>query len=149
MSKETFIGGDYIETTGGDTKIFSGESIFNASSQKVIQVGNENGVSYNSAKEFTNSNVEIEEIFWVFGDENERINDYSKHSVDLNLVVKIKNAKIGDCVRIKIKSEDGEPIAEEVNDLTLSGVVLEGNKIFFKEPFKKYTMIVMKEDNNN
>lgn len=45
MSKESFIGGDYIETTGGDTKVFSDESIFNSSATKFIQNGGD-GVFY-------------------------------------------------------------------------------------------------------
>ena len=49
MSKETFIGGDYIETTGGDTKIFSDESIFNSSATKFVQNGSD-GVFYGKNK---------------------------------------------------------------------------------------------------
>lgn len=45
MSKESFIGGDYIETTGGSTKIFAKGFIENIGSQ-VIQDGKTNGIIY-------------------------------------------------------------------------------------------------------
>lgn len=47
MSKESFIGGDYIETTGGSTRNFAGENIENSSTVQFVQNGNETGVSYN------------------------------------------------------------------------------------------------------
>ncbi len=47
MSKESFIGGDYIETTSGDTKVY-GESICNSSSSKFVQNGGA-GVEYGMA----------------------------------------------------------------------------------------------------
>jgi|GEM_PF-644176 len=45
MSKETFIGGDYLEFTGGNNLNYGKEGIENIGS-KVIQVGVENGVIY-------------------------------------------------------------------------------------------------------
>ncbi len=44
MSKESYIGGDYIETTGGDTKVY-GEYISNSSLSKFVQNAG-NGVLY-------------------------------------------------------------------------------------------------------
>lgn len=49
MSKESFIGGDYIEFTGGDCKTFAKGSIINSGSQ-LIQIGIEKGVSYGTNK---------------------------------------------------------------------------------------------------
>lgn len=46
MSKESYIGGDYIETTGGDAKTFAGKSIVNSSAQQFAQKGETSGVSY-------------------------------------------------------------------------------------------------------
>lgn len=46
MSKESFIGGDYIETTGVSTKIYSAEDIENTSNKYFAQKGEEEGVSY-------------------------------------------------------------------------------------------------------
>ncbi|MDR6920880.1 hypothetical protein [Chryseobacterium sp. 2987] len=46
MGKESYIGGDYIETTGGDAKTFAGKSIVNSSVQQFAQTGETAGVSY-------------------------------------------------------------------------------------------------------
>lgn len=48
MSKESFIGGDYIETTGGSAKNFAGANIENSSlGNQLVQKGHESGVTYN------------------------------------------------------------------------------------------------------
>ena len=47
MSKESYIGGDYIETTGGSSKNFAGGSIENSSlADQLTQNGEESGVTY-------------------------------------------------------------------------------------------------------
>lgn len=50
MSKESFIGGDYIETTGGNNLNYAKGSITNSSLLQVTQTGKENGVTYNLNK---------------------------------------------------------------------------------------------------
>ncbi|MBW8523115.1 hypothetical protein K0U91_00475 [Chryseobacterium chendengshani] len=48
MSKESFIGGDYIETTGGSAKNFAGANIENSSlGNQFTQNGLDTGVTYN------------------------------------------------------------------------------------------------------
>lgn len=49
MSKESFIGGDYIETTGVDTKVY-GKRIINSSVDRFVQIGG-NGVVYGTNDE--------------------------------------------------------------------------------------------------
>lgn len=46
MSKESYIGGDYIETTGGSTKIYAAEDIENSSAMYFAQTGSDDGVLY-------------------------------------------------------------------------------------------------------
>lgn len=46
MSKESYIGGDYIETTGGSTKIYAAEDIENSSAMHFAQTGDDAGVFY-------------------------------------------------------------------------------------------------------
>lgn len=47
MSKESYIGGDYIETTGGSSKTYAKGKIINTSLDgDIIQIGKENGVTY-------------------------------------------------------------------------------------------------------
>lgn len=61
MSKETFIGGDYIETTGGNNLNYGKEGIENIGSQ-VIQNGIESGVSYGinrDAPAFNNTQIDF------------------------------------------------------------------------------------------
>lgn len=146
MSKESYIGGDYIETTGGDNLNFAKGSITNSSLLQVTQQGKENGVSYNSPRKPENSKIEIADLYWTYGEENKKVDDYSKHYVDLNLVVKVKNAKPGDFVTVTINFEDGEDLAENVNELNLTGIVMEGNEIIFKKPLKHYTVMIADEN---
>nr|WP_314494452.1 hypothetical protein [uncultured Chryseobacterium sp.] len=48
MSKESYIGGDYIETTGGSAKNFAGANIENSSlANQFTQKGTDSGVTYN------------------------------------------------------------------------------------------------------
>lgn len=46
MSKESYIGGDYIETTGGSTKVYAQGNIENSSAKYFAQKGDETGVHY-------------------------------------------------------------------------------------------------------
>ena len=46
MSKETFIGGDYIEFTGGNNLSYAKEEIINSSNRQIIQKGENGGVIY-------------------------------------------------------------------------------------------------------
>lgn len=50
MSKESFIGGDYIETTGGDNLLFAKGNIVNTSALQITQEGTTTGVTYNLNK---------------------------------------------------------------------------------------------------
>ena len=51
MSKESYIGGDYIETTGGAAKVYAGENIENSSAMYFAQNGEEEGVLYAKSEE--------------------------------------------------------------------------------------------------
>lgn len=46
MSKESYIGGDYIETTGGSVKVYAQGNIENYSAKHFAQKGDESGVVY-------------------------------------------------------------------------------------------------------
>lgn len=50
MSKESFIGGDYIETTGGSVKVYAKGNIENYSAKHFAQKGDESGVVYAKAE---------------------------------------------------------------------------------------------------
>jgi hypothetical protein len=51
MSKETYVGGDIIEWTGGNNLSFAKEEIINSSNKQIIQNGEENGVIYGTNAE--------------------------------------------------------------------------------------------------
>lgn len=64
MSKVSIIGGDYIETTGGDNKIFAIGDIVNSGSQ-VIQNGKTDGVTYGTNKKAPTIIADIEYIYYT------------------------------------------------------------------------------------
>lgn len=51
MSKESFIGGDYIETTGGSAKVYAKGNIENSSLKHFAQKGDDKGVIYTKNEE--------------------------------------------------------------------------------------------------
>lgn len=67
MSKESFIGGDYIETTGGDTKVY-GENIFNSSATNFLQDGATSGVFHgtNNPAPLISPNVKLKRFLIHF-----------------------------------------------------------------------------------
>ena len=85
MSKESYIGGDYIETTGGDAKTFAGKNIENSSTAQFVQKGNETGVSYNvntappSLGNLDLIKIKINTNFDVCHDEVGDFNDYKNY----------------------------------------------------------------------
>nr|WP_315032609.1 hypothetical protein [uncultured Chryseobacterium sp.] len=96
-------------------------------------------------EEDENQEGKVTEMYWVYGDEDKQITDYSRFYVDMNLVVKTEGYKDGESLQVTIKAEDGEPIAEGLNELTLSGTV-QNAKVIFKEPLKAYTLKIMNEE---
>ena len=65
MSKISIIGGDYIETTGGDNLLFAKGNIINSSELEVRQKGEGNGVSYGTNKEAPLISNYIEDAYWA------------------------------------------------------------------------------------
>ncbi|QIY91205.1 hypothetical protein [Chryseobacterium gallinarum] len=93
------------------------------------------------------SDGKITKMYWTYGDEKTPLTDSSKFYVDMNLIVETEGYKDGETVEVAIKAEDGEPIAEGIDELTLTGTVEKG-QVIFKEPLKAYTLTIMddKED---
>ncbi|MGH1516442.1 hypothetical protein [Chryseobacterium sp. JK1] len=59
----------------------------------------------------------------------------------MNLIVQTRN--------YTIKSEDGKPLAEGLNELTLSGTVDKDGIAIFKELLKAQTLELMTEETEN
>jgi type VI secretion system secreted protein VgrG len=87
-------------------------------------------------------------MVWCYGEDNIPLTDDSKDYVDMNLIVNTRNYEKGESISVTIKADDGEPIADGLTELTLTGVVDENNQIVFKEPFKNYSLYLMNEDNS-
>ena len=64
----------------------------------------------------------------------------------MNLIVHTRNYEAGESITITINAEDGEPIADGLTELSLTGTVDENNQVVFKEPFKNYSLYLMNED---
>ncbi|MFV0530037.1 MAG: hypothetical protein ACK5MD_01175, partial [Flavobacteriales bacterium] len=75
MSKESYIGGDYIETTGGSTKIYAAEDIENSSAMHFAQTGDADGVVYGvneDAPKINNEEKDFPTGHWSYDYEGEQ-----------------------------------------------------------------------------
>lgn len=87
------------------------------------------------------SDGQITEMYWAYGDEENHLADSSRFYVDMDLIVETEGYEDGESIEVTIKAEDGEPIAEGLDELTLTGTVKKG-QIIFKEPLKAYTLTI-------
>ncbi|AZA81942.1 hypothetical protein C1637_24765 [Chryseobacterium lactis] len=111
-----------------------------SSQKKAIMQGFSRGEAITEDEE--SSTGKITEMYWAYGDEETPLMDSSKFYVDMNLIVETEGYNDGESIEVIIKAEDGEPIAEGLDELTLTGTVKKG-QIIFKEPLKAYTLTIM------
>ena len=90
MSKISIIGGDYIETTGGDNLLFAKGNIINSSELEVRQKGKENGVSYGTNKEAPLISNYIEDAYWASDNSGTKIITEANLGDDVYFVIKFK-----------------------------------------------------------
>lgn len=140
MSRIRIVRGKLTEIVGKDYNIYSESSIIDNAMGEIIEKGEKKGVSYGIAKKAPLVGKYVVEMYWTYGESNTKLMNESKFFVDMNLVVKTINYKEGERVFVTIKSEDGEPIAEGVSELNLSGAVDKEGIAIFKEPLKDYTV---------
>lgn len=124
-----------IEATKGNVTLISQKRV-------ILQ-----GFGRENEKDEDNGEGKITEMAWVYGENNSQLSDSSKFFVDMNLMVKTEGYEEGESIEVTIKSEDGEPIAEGLGELNLSGKVDKDGIVIFKEPLKDYTVKLMEEDN--
>jgi hypothetical protein len=86
----------------------------------------------------------IVEMHWTYG--NTKLADKSRFYVDMNLVVKTINYKEGESVAVCIKSEDGQPLTDELNELNLTQNVGKNNIVIFEKVLKDYTLNLLEVD---
>ncbi|GIZ16595.1 hypothetical protein [Capnocytophaga catalasegens] len=82
------------------------------------------------------------EMYWSYGEENTILSNISKHYTDMDLIVNTRNYEVGESITITIKAEDNEPIAEGLNEITLTGIVNENNQVVFEHPLKEYSLCI-------
>lgn len=89
----------------------------------------------------------ITEMYFTQGPENKRIfSKETNHYVDINLIVKTAGYKKGDCIHATIHAADGDDIVEGRREIILKGRVNGEGNVYFKEPLRNYTLILMKEN---
>jgi len=86
----------------------------------------------------------IVEMHWTYG--NTKLSNKSRFYVDMNLVVKTINYKEGESVAVCIKSEDGEPLTDDLKELNLTKTVGKSNIVIFEKVLKDYTLNLLGND---
>lgn len=84
----------------------------------------------------------IIEMYWTYGDT--KLSNKSRFYVDMNLIVKTTNYKEGESIKVYIKSEDGQPLTGDSNELILTGIVNKDNMVVFENVLKDYTLNLFK-----
>ena len=89
----------------------------------------------------------VTDIYWTNGPHKTRVTtDVVDHYVDLNLVVRTVGYENGDCIEVRIKTDDGENVAVGTKEIVLRGRVNENGITHFKEPLKTVTVLLFPED---
>jgi hypothetical protein len=87
------------------------------------------------------------DIYWTHGPDHGRITSGEvDHYVDLNLVVRTRGYLEGDCVEATVQAADGGDIVEGRKTLLLHGRVDKAGVAYFKEPLRRYTLILSDSD---
>ena len=84
----------------------------------------------------------ITDISWKYGENNTTIQGKSRFYTDIDLVVKTVNYFEGEEVTVSFKSEDGNPIVNDLSELTFKGVVDENGVAVIEKPLREYTLII-------
>ena len=66
----------------------------------------------------------------------------------MNLVVKTINYKEGESVAVCIKSDNGQPLTDELDELTLTKTVGKSNTVIFEEILKDFTLNLLEKDDS-
>ena len=102
---------------------------------KIDSLFSEKDTFKSSINSVSPKNKKIIEIFWSYGSDYIRLNEYSRHYVDLNLHVKTENYNIGENVVVTLKASHGE-ISDNQSEIKVSGKVNSSGEVIIKNPFK-------------
>ncbi|CAA7195293.1 type VI secretion system Vgr family protein [Chryseobacterium potabilaquae] len=146
--KEKFIGYTDGQTEFGAKDrmhVYGANSLLTAKDKIEYKAPQMNKVPQNGEFDYTKEK-QIASIYWAYEEENTSLMEDSKFFVDMNLIVQTRNYEEGEGVDVTIRSDDGEPLAEGLDELTLSGTVDREGIVIFKEPLKPYTLELMKKE---
>lgn len=150
--KEKFIGYTDGQTEFGAKDrmhVYGANSLLTAKDKIEYKAPQMNKLPQNGEFEYTKEK-QIASMYWAYEEEeNTSLMDESKFFVDMNLIVQTRNYEEGESIDVTIKSDDGEPLADGLNELTLSGTVDKDGMVIFKEPLKAYTLELMTEETEN
>lgn len=149
--KEKFIGYTDGQTEFGAKDrmhVYGANSLLTAKDKIEYKAPQMNKLPQNGEFEYTKEK-QITSMYWAYEEENTSLMDDSKFFVDMNLIVQTRNYEEGESIDVTIKSDDGEPLADGLNELTLSGTVDKDGMVIFKEPLKAYTLELMTEETEN
>ncbi len=128
--------------------VYGANSLLTAKDKIEYKAPQMNKLPQNGEFEYTKEK-QIASMYWAYEEENTSLMDESKFFVDMNLIVQTRNYEEGESIDVTIKSDDGEPLADGLNELTLSGTVDKDGMVIFKEPLKAYTLELMAEETEN
>ncbi|MGH1516449.1 type VI secretion system Vgr family protein [Chryseobacterium sp. JK1] len=149
--KEKFIGYTDGQTEFGAKDrmhVYGANSLLTAKDKIEYKAPQMNKLPENGEFDYTKEK-QIASMYWAYEEENTSLMDDSKFFVDMNLIVQTRNYEEGESIDVTIKSEDGKPLAEGLNELTLSGTVDKDGIAIFKEPLKAHTLELMTEEAEN
>ncbi|MCQ9637335.1 phage baseplate assembly protein V [Chryseobacterium sp. WG23] len=149
--KEKFIGYTDGQTEFGAKDrmhVYGANSLLTAKDKIEYKAPQMNKLPQNGEFEYTREK-QIASMYWAYEEENTSLMDDSKFFVDMNLIVQTRNYEEGESIDVTIKSDDGEPLADGLNELTLSGTVDRDGIVIFKEPLRTYTLNLMTEETEN
>ena len=149
--KEKFIGYTDGQTEFGAKDrmhVYGANSLLTAKDKIEYKAPQMNKLPQNGEFEYTKEK-QIASMYWAYEEENTTLMDDSKFFVDMNLIVQTRNYEEGESIDVTIKSDDGEPLAEGINELTLLGIVDRDGMVIFKEPLKAYTLELITEETEN
>lgn len=85
----------------------------------------------------------VVELYWTNGPYGTRVTTNEvDHYVDLNLVVRTAGYQAGDCIKVKIHSDNDEDVAIGAKEIVIRGKVNESGVAYFEEPMRNYTVIL-------
>lgn len=144
MSEYIRVKGNITEKTGGTSRVYAKGGIEH----------NSNGFIDYFAESYTYGEPEdppeniyskkIIDMYWTYGDT--KLFDKSRFYVDMNLVIKTINYKEGEIVEVCIKSEDGQPLTDQLTELNLRKMIGKDNIVTFEKVLKDYTLNLLELD---